>query len=511
MIAAVALLAAKASAPHPSPTPKPAPVLRVTTATSDGGTRTTIELDGDLVGWAAPADREGRRVVYLGVLPPADPATKKSDGCAAKPVDADAPTAARLFRWDPAHPDVLDLVRPSIPSGILDAADLDGDGADELILYGDARIDEIPLDPATSLHPVATGAELTAPRQDPHIVLGRAAADDRSLRVAVLGALRTYRRAGDASARQTGEVEVPRRMYPRAGMIDVTSPPLLSIGIDRGGRPRYASLPEPVGTERMRATILDPDGPPEARSFEAWARLPEPERVLESDYVRLDGETVMVATTIAADKLSLFGEKRLRVFPLRPDRTRVGAAPLVAVDTGMNLWQGMTPFAADLDGDGHEDLVLGYWKGLKNSIAALDVFPREADGSFGKRHTFDFEVDEGDKGFLDFGRDLDGDGRPDLVLRAKGDLVVYPGAPKEKAIARPVETTPSRRVPIPAELGNSGSSSLVFGLGGFQMIRSRANAGTPRFLDLDGDGRPEALFAAFGDPGRFVVVRIKGR
>src|SRR4029453_8834912 len=89
----------------------------------------------------------------------------------------------------------------------------------------------------------------------------------------------------------------------------------------------------------------------------------------------LDGPPALVIATTSAEKLSLFGEKGLRVYPLSTDRTRAGGAPSLAATTGINLWQQAIISAEDLDGDGHDDLALAYWKGLKDSIAALEIYP----------------------------------------------------------------------------------------------------------------------------------------
>jgi len=156
---------------------------------------------------------------------------------------------------------------------------------------------------------------------------------------------------------------------------------------------------------------------------------------------------------------------------------------------------------------------LGYWKGLTHDIAALETRRGLPDGSFGKAHTFEVEVEDGDRGFLDFGHDLDGDGHPDLVLLGGGALRIYPGRPPAEAATKPVASKPSRVIPLSAEMpGAAGAwlafrasdSSLAFGRGGH-------GPGDPRFVDFDGDGRPEILFIGGGTGGvRASVVLVRG-
>jgi len=49
------------------------------------------------------------------------------------------------------------------------------------------------------------------------------------------------------------------------------------------------------------------------------------------------------------------------------------------------------------------------------------------------------------------------------------------------------------------------------GLEGFQISRSWGGLGTPHLVDLDGDGRPEAVMAGDGPSGgRVEVVFVRG-
>ena len=506
----------KAPAPAPSPSPSPAaaaePSARVS-PTADG-TRVDLSIPGTLWGWAAPREPGGRRALYLLVGPPGDESAGKAT-CAVTDcaVSRDKPEG-RLFRWRANAPDRLELVRSQLPAGGLDAAARAGaPGVEDLLLVRDGAVDRLSTDrgaPKPS-ETIVRDAELGRAFGDPRLADG--VTGDDALRAAVVGALRTWTLAEDGGARLAGTIDIPVDVDPSVGSFRVMSRAIIPIGRGGAGRALYATEPELLGFERVRTVLLDPDGPEDARSLECWGQLPGRERMLESGFVALDGTPALVVLTTAADKLSLFAGKRLRVFALGTDRTRLGGAPRYADETGINLWQDATPFAIDLDADGRDDLVLGYWKGLTHDIAALETRRGLPDGSFGKAHTFEVEVEDGDRGFLDFGHDLDGDGHPDLVLLGGGALRIYPGRPPAEAATKPVASKPSRVIPLSAEMpGAAGAwlafrasdSSLAFGRGGH-------GPGDPRFVDFDGDGRPEILFIGGGTGGvRASVVLVRG-
>jgi hypothetical protein len=335
---------------------------------------------------------------------------------------------------------------------------------------------------------------------------------DSALRVAVLGAFRTYRRGRQGGVALASELETPARVNAGADRVRVESPAVRPIGVTATGRMVFATEPEALGRRRLRSLLLDPDGPAETQVVESWALFPEPERVVDSAFAMLNGAPVLIVTTTSAEKLSLLGEKALRVYPLGGDRTRAGDAPMLAATTGLNLWQQAHPACVDLDRDGRDDLVLAYWKGLKNSIAALEVYRGGTASGFAKPRSMSFDVADGERGFLEFGSDADGDGRPDLILIAGKELLVFPGNAQDRAAEKPVETRPSRRIALPGDLPGAGGSSFSMGTDGFHIARSPGGLGTPHLLDLDGDGRPEALFAGNGasGAGRVVVVVLRG-
>ena len=512
------LLAVLAAAASAAPTP-PAPVAPIApsmpsasvTRVSDGW-RADLAFDGRVLGWAAPMPSAGNGSVYVLVGAPAAATEKAKTLCGILPAAASRdPGAPRLYRWDPGRPESLAPLAGDVSAGSLDAVDLDGDGTDELILRrrGEVAILDLAGVPGT----VAVGARVTddaigAGSPEPTSARVQEGSSD-TLRLPLIGALRSYRALPDGALALASEIEVPLRVRPRGAGVQVESLAILPVGRAPSGRMRFATRPEWVDSRRLRVVLLDPDGPAETRSTECWAALPSPERLIESAIGQLDGVPVAIVTTISADRLDLLGEKRLRVFPLLPERTRVGEAPVLAVETGVNLWQVVRPVLLDLDADGREDLILAYWKGLKNTIAALEVHSRRADGSFAPAKTQDFEVDQADRGVLEYGRDFDGDGRPDLLVLAGREALVFAGSGASRAVARPVDPRPRYRIPLPPQAGEAAAIVLSVGPGGFGMSSRPGGYGTPRPVDLDRDGRPELVFAGdVGGEARVSIVRF---
>ncbi len=275
----------------------------------------------------------------------------------------------------------------------------------------------------------------------------------------------------------------------------------------------YALGPQPVGGRRLRTLLLDPVSG--AATAEWWSQFPAPELALESAYLTLDGRPVLMVSSRPADKLSFFGEKLLRLFPLgEKDRSRTGAAPLLAVESHANLWQQMLPVPIDLDGDGRQDLVTAYWKGLRSAKVALDAWMRRPDGSFATSPlSTEIDAGDGDKGTMMYGDDLDGDGLPDLAVTLGGRLLIYRGASARRPGRGVIDTKPAWSIPVSvAETKHDFDLGLSFG-----EEKSAPDIPPPaaepflRGVDLDGDGRKEIVIPEGAEPGTFVVVRLGGR
>ena len=513
-VVALGLLAGAKPKPPAPAKPSPPPASGVKVEQGADGWRADLTLDRPLLGWAVPRGRDGHRVLFILTGPPQE----SKESIAAAPCGVKKPgegggRQAQLFRWRFDAPDRLDSLGSGLPEGSLDVVDLDGDGGEDLVLQRDGELDKIELasDGTATIESLVPDKALGPSFGGPRIAWDAAGAGDTGLRVSLLGGFRTYGRGPDGAFGLRSEIGLPVRVDAGPELFRVRSPAVHAVGRAASGRMVFASEPEPLGKRRLRTLLLDPDGPAETRVIESWALFPEAERLVDREFALLRGSPVLILTTTSGDKLSLLGEKALRIYPLGGDRTRAGDAPMFAATTNINLWQEARPTIIDLDQDGRDDLVLAYWKGLKNAIAALEIYRGTAASGFGKSRSISFEVEGGKKGFLEFGADVDGDGRPDLILLAGSDLLVYPGTRADQAGDRPVESRPSRRVALPSDLGSEGSTELNLDLGGVALSRKRG-LGTPGLLDVDGDGRPEVVFAgnAQTGSGRVTIVFIKG-
>ncbi len=513
-------------APPPAPAPPPGEGVRVERL--EGGTRLEAVLPGWLRGYALPLRADGTRDVVLlvgAVWPTSSRKQDEKQQAEAPPCDgADPFEAARaaptnLLRLDPTGSNPLEVLRDDLPadSWRLDAFDVDGDGAEELLLFANGEIrvfrDADGKRFAKGPEPLVSDSALGHGAREPRIVRSPSAAG-ALLSVATADGLHAYGRLPDGRFGLVSSTPLPLSTWLEYGSLRVQTAVVTELGGARGGSPLHAASgdgSDEVRADRLRSFLIEPSAPPGSRSVECWSKLPARERLHDRAYSLLDGRPAMMVTTTPADKLKIFGEKSLRLFLLEEDRTKVGKPPLLAADIGASLWQPVEPSLLDVDGDGRTDLVVAYWKGLKKDAVELDAFLRKEDGSFDpspKATTIDAK--DGDRTFLEYGRDLDGNGVADLLLIAGGKIHLFPGARKAPAGKDIVASTPRYVFPMPSFAASSGTVVASLGSGGVSAWTERDRAGIPRPVDLDGDGRLEILVAAFLEDGRsaFVIFRL---
>jgi len=491
--------------------------------------RVTIEFPQGLVGSTLLTVAAGRPSLLLlarPIRPPAAPAAAEAEkgpaaaGNQKRRAPCVSPSAAPpLTLWrirDAAAREVqVERVRDDLSGEItgLRAFDLDGDGSEELLLERPGRVDLL-RSPEGAVELLVEDAALTGGLLRPPPGSGSGAL--RTLYAAVVGGVRSYGADAGGAFRLLSESSLPVIASRTGAGFRIESPTPRLLGPGPGGRPLLAASPIAADALRIRTVLLDPEAPtPEERQSEAWARLPERERVLETAFLRLDGRPVLVLTSRPADKLKLFGEKQIRVFPLERDRSRAGIDPLLATESGMNLWQESRLVARDLDADGREDLVATYWKGLKDDQVVLDAYLRRPDGSFDpKARTTAFDVDDADRSVLGFGDDLDGDGISELVLAAAGRLRIHRGHSGRRGAelfaSRPTWIVPAEGL-LTADLRDDGGEfELQLSDDGARLLPLQRGSAARRAIDLDGDGRKELIWAVpAGDGGeKFVRLRL---
>jgi hypothetical protein len=481
-------------------------------------TRVEATIPGTVLGYAVPRGPAGRR--ELMVLAAPGPRAKAADGaCRTAPVRASSDRKdgeIRLYRIDAAADPPLLEVRADLPADTrgLDAADVDGDGAQDLLLLRERRIDALLAPRFEGAARLVDETELDAYASGPWAIRSRVLGADPRWRLPAVGGLRTYGPSPDGGPfALLSEVPLPLRIWRKDFGIAISARDVTPLGTAPDGTTLLATEPEPVGKDRLRVSLLTPEARPDARGVDCWLRLPSPERVLDSEFLDLDGTPCLAVTTTSAEKLGLFSEKLLRLFPLRPDRTRKGLAPMFAVETRMNLWQAARFHATDVDGDGRRDLVVAYWKGLKHGTAVLDVYRRRPDGAFQpSERSQEIEMEAEDRSFLAYGNDVNGDGIPDLLLLAGGKLQVFAGRRDTREGRALVAGAPSLSTPVAGVPTGDTRMTMSFGPAGFSGEPERGSAGEPVVLDLDGDGTSEVLFVSRGDaePGKIVIASFRG-
>ncbi|HKV08447.1 MAG TPA: VCBS repeat-containing protein, partial [Thermoanaerobaculia bacterium] len=272
----------------------------------------------------------------------------------------------------------------------------------------------------------------------------------------------------------------------------LTSPGVTLLG--RGGEPLLAVGPETHGRRRLRTLVLAPGG---GEPVESWSLLPGDERLLEEKYLRINGRPALAVGTI--EKIGIFVKKRLRLFYLDRDRSRRGTAPVLAVDTDCALWNPLTTFAADADGDGQDDLVLIHPEGMDSGELVVSVFRNVGEGKFEprpRRTKLGLTARE-----WDFGSDLNGDGAPDLLVLADGKLHLYPGERE----GRPVASKAAWSVVVGKSQKEKDKEKDDRDEADFALATGRSLD----VVDLDGDGIQEIAVRGEGGKNQSVLYVLR--
>lgn len=464
-----------------------------------------VEFDsgGTIVGWTAAVTIDGPTILAL--VRPAPPESieegeteeKAGEGRDARqplpPCDGERPEDAPLELWSvPTSGGEPSRLRTGLPpdARAIRAHDLDGDGIDEILMDSAAGRVRLGRDPAGDRALMGGGVLHDLP--------------DGRVAVAGIGRLTVLASDPEGAWDEVGGAAIPVRVSVRRWSALVGSPGVRVVGETANGTTLLAAQAEAVGTRRLRVRlfVVAADGSVEER--DCWARLPEPEDLLESWVVTLDGEPHLVATTKEGGKLGLFVEKRIRVFALRADRTRLGDPPAFVAESRMNLWQGAWLTTPDVDGDGREDLAFAYWKGLKDDRVVVDVHVRDEEGGFVRRpRSSAFDVVDADRSWARYGDDLDGDGRPDLLVRTGSELRLHRGL-AGTGRGRPVDRKPTA-LRLPERIDEvDGAVEVV--VGGTNEVRIRSNRQVPVVEDVDGDGDVEIVALGLRDERDILIV-----
>lgn len=175
--------------------------------------------------------------------------------------------------------------------------------------------------------------------------------------------------------------------------------------------------------------------------------------------------------------------KRLRVFALVTEPGAPPRRPLLARELPARAWQDLTVRAGDFDGDGRDDLAIAAAEGLGGGDVTVTLFRGMGGGRLFAEPT-EASYGVGDRDWQ-YG-DVDGDGRPDLVILGGGQLEVRAAAANGLPAKKPTLTTKidgtdltSRRT-VEVAIGTSGARTETGREGASAPTPTPAPATVPR-------------------------------
>ena len=473
----------------------PAPDVGVEVRQLSGARVVEAVLPGRVVDYSAPssADRGGAVAVLL--APEEDP---------------EGPRTA--YRFDPAGEGSLEVLARGLP------ADADAIGrftphqeahpmwivGEPGTIYSLGQVDDPAVDRRPRVLLAAPGLDLAVLRR--HDLLRSRQA---FLPQPGLGRLEVFHANGNGALERSSLVDLPVRAERKGNHLRLSTPPIHLIQRPEAALPLIAVGPERQGGRRLLTTLVDPAATeePEGARSEAWSRLNANERIAQSWYFTVDDQPILVVAALNADKLGIFEKKKLRVFPLRTDRTRAGTPPSLEILTATRNWYDVGVDVVDFDLDGRQDLLVSQPDGLGAKKLAVEVY--RGKGNSGFFSTPRKSVIVAPDARWTFAADLSGDRVPDLVaIDSSQRLQIFSGLRDHKK--KVLSKTPSRDLALQPADDNGISIHIHIDTEDRSDGDDRPNdlpwRGRPIIADFDGDGRGEILLRS--EAGLRAILRV---
>jgi hypothetical protein len=448
-------------------------------------------------------------------------------GGASCPRTEDVPGTTLFSLAEGDRPELVPLAEglPAESSAVV-ALDLDGDGVDEILLERQGAVYLLPTASLPEAIPLFSDPDLRLRAEEPRDVDFPAEPvavrsplddlddvsmrDDRDgplratlpespdplhLRVTGNGTLKLYGPVEGASTWDLrSQVDLPTRSNPYPGMLLLTTPQVRTIGRTEDGHLLLGAGPIPYGDQRLRTILIQLDDLDAPQVLDIWSRVPRGEFVDRSGYLMLDGQPHLWVATDNNEEVVIFGSNEaLRVYRLTPDRTRAGGMPVVAFEKVKDFLETRLIYGQDLNGDDHDDLLFISRDG---DDLMLTAYLQKKNGRFSS--SFNRQVLEEGRRPLAYGDDLDGDGRPDLLVSGRDSLRIHSG----------VEPSVSGKLALVSDRPSWGAGRRRATDGRPELVRCDDRKAT--LSDLDGDGRTEWLCAGSDkhDRSYFKIIRF---
>lgn len=285
--------------------------------------------------------------------------------------------------------------------------------------------------------------------------------------------------------------------------LSLTSPSV-SVLPGAGEEPAlFAAGPVAHGKRRLLTLLFSPAG---GDPVEAWSQLPAEEVLDKSVFLRLDGRPALMVSTY--EKIGVFQKKRVRVFFLEKDRSRGGAPPVLAAETECPAWGRLDVVAADMDGDGRQDVALICDRGIVDRSLRVAVHRNLGGGKLEARaRIWDQEMEARD--WL-LAPGLTADGRPGLLVSNQEGLVVYGSEAKG---SRPLTPKPVRTLALEA-LAPERVHTIAVGPGADReeakaLATHTREVRSLQKMDVTGDGQEEIVIRSEGKDGQATLIVVR--